>query len=149
VWLHCEQTGGDHCVVETGRMLDAGQVLAGGLVPYWCETSSRRAADAAEWWLAGSRPFASVTVLPEAPGTVCDAHADAAQWRSVAAFARERAHVDRLAISRYPMLPLATSHVAQSLARMPAARPAVPALAAEQALAALRRTGPALGMFVA
>jgi hypothetical protein len=147
--LRHEPGGGEHCVVETGRMLDAGQVLAAGLVPYWCESASRRAADAAEWWLAGSLPFTSVTVLPEAPGTACDAHADPAQWRSVASFARDRAQVDRLAISRYPMLPLASSHAAYTLSRTPA-RPAVaPRLPMAQALAALRRTGPTMGLFVA
>lgn len=148
-WLRREQGGGDRCVVETGRMLDAGQVVAAGLVPYWCESASRRAADAAEWWLAGSRPFTSVTVLPEAPGTACDAHADAAQWRSVASFARDRAHVDRLAISRYPMLPLASSHVAYTLSRTPAGEPAGPPLPMSEALAVLRRTGPAMGLFAA
>ena len=147
-WLRSEQGGGDQCVVETGRMLDAGQVRTAGLVPYWCESASRRAADSAEWWLAGSRPFTSVTVLPEAPGTACDAHADAAQWRSVASFARDRAHVDRLAISRYPMLPLPSSHVAYTLSRTPARGP-LPPLPMTRALAALRRTGPAMGLFVA
>ncbi len=141
--------GGEHCVVETGRMLDAGQVLAAGLVPYWCESASRRAVDAAEWWLAGSRPFTSVTVLPEAPGTACDAHAGAAQWRSVASFAGRGGHVDRLAISRYPMLPLPSSHVAAALARTGSGRPVAPTLPMAHALATLRRSGPALGLSVA
>jgi hypothetical protein len=148
-WLREAHGGGEHCVVETGRMLDAGQVLAAGLVPYWCESASRRSADAAEWWLAGSAPFTSVTVLPEAPGTACDAHADAAQWRSVASFAHQRAHVDRLSITRYPMLPLATSHVAHTLSRTRAPAPVTSSLPMAAALAALRRTAPATGMFVA
>ncbi len=148
-WLRAEPGDGDECVVETGRMLDAGQVLAAGLVPYWCESASRRAVDAAEWWLAGSRPFAGITVLPEAPGTACDAHAAAAQWRSAASFARSRAYVDRLALSRYPMLPLPSSHVAYALSRSPARRPVPPPLPMARALAALRETGPAAGLFVA
>ncbi len=138
----------DHCVVETGRMLDAGQVLAGGLVPYWCESASRTAVDAAEWWLAGSRPFTSVTVLPEAPGTACDAHAGAAQWRSVASFATGRGYVDRTALSRYPMLPPAGSHATAALSRRPVRQPAPPRLPLAHAVAVLRRTGPAAGLSV-
>ena len=148
-WLRRERGDGDRCVVETGRMLDAGQVVTAGLVPYWCESASRRAADAAEWWLAGSRPFGAITVLPEAAGTACDAHADAAQWRAVASFARERAHVDRPAISRDPRLRLARSRVGYTLSRTRAREPVALRLPMAQALAALRRTGPATGLFVA
>ncbi|MFL6111761.1 MAG: hypothetical protein ACJ786_10470 [Catenulispora sp.] len=140
--------GGAACVVETGRLLDPWHVLAAGLVPYWCESASRRAVDAAEWWLAGSAAFDSIIVLPEPPGTACEAHAGPAQWGAVAAFARHRSHVDRLAMSRYPLLPLPTSHVAS---RLPPPRPSVlvpPVLPMGQVLAGLRLSGPQLGLLV-
>jgi len=41
-----------------------------------------------------------VTVLPQPPGTRCDAHADRAQWLTMASFARRRSHVDPEAMAR-------------------------------------------------
>jgi hypothetical protein len=147
VWLQSEHGGGEECVVETGRMLDPWQVLTAGLVPYWCESASQQAVDAAEWWLAGSGGFEGVTVLPEPPGTACDAHADAGQWRSVAGFARSRRTIERGALSRYPLFPLSTGHVAGVLSALPG-RPVPPRMRTAQALGSLRATGAALGLLV-
>ncbi|GAA2890077.1 hypothetical protein GCM10010443_61800 [Actinoplanes cyaneus] len=102
--------GGSHAVVGTGRMTDPWQVLDAGLVPYWCESSSRAAALAAELWLAGSRPFDRISVLPEPPGTPHEHLASLTHWRSVAAFARRTGLVDRLVAGRYPTLPIAAGH---------------------------------------
>jgi hypothetical protein len=44
-------------------MIDPWQAVEWGLVPYWCESSSRSATEAAELWFAGSRPFKSISVL--------------------------------------------------------------------------------------
>jgi len=142
--------GGD-CVVETGRLLDPWQVLAAGMVPYWCETASRRAAGAAESWMAASPPFESVIVLPQPPGTACEAHADASQWRSIARFARVRPEVDRRAVGRYPTLPLPTSHAAAALrARRPArVGPAMPGpMPMAQAINSLRSAAQLAGLLV-
>jgi hypothetical protein len=147
-WLGGEQGGGDRCVVETGRLLDPWQVLATGAVPYWCESASRRAVDAAEWWLAGSAAFGSVSVLPEPPGTACEAHADVRQWRSLAAFAGRRPWVDRPALTRYPLFPLPTGHAANLPPAVPAQRAESPRLSMARALSALRMTGAALGLLV-
>jgi hypothetical protein len=144
-WLAGSGTG--ECVVETDRLIDPWRVLAGGLVPYWCQSASRRAVDAAEWWLAGSPAFDTVTVLPEPPGTVCDAHAEPAHWRSVAAFARRHSRVDGQAMSRYPLLPLPTSHAAARLAT-PAEPVTTPGVPVSDVVAALRHGGPPLGLLV-
>jgi hypothetical protein len=147
--LRTTRGGGDQCLVETGRLLDPGQVLAAGLVPYWCESPSRHATEAAGWWLAGSRGFDSVTVLPEPPGVRCDAYADLARWRALAAFARHRGEVDLLAASRYPLLPLAAGHATRVVLRTAdEPHPAAPTMTAEQVLSSLRQSGDALGLLV-
>ena len=138
----------DRCVVECGRLLDPWPVAAARLVPYWCESASRTAVEAAEWWLAGSAGFEAVTVLPEAPGRGGDEVATLAQWRSLTAFGRRRAGLDRLAASRYPMLPLATSHASRVLGEVAEARPAAPPMSMEYALKHLQRTGRVLGLLV-
>ncbi|UQU61918.1 hypothetical protein COUCH_23055 [Couchioplanes caeruleus] len=145
-----ERGGGRDCAVTSGTLVDPGRVLAAGLVPYWCESASRQAADAAEWWLAGAAGFEGVTVVPQPPGLRCEAHADARQWRSVAAFARERPVVDPVALARYPLFPLPTSHATSALAGDTAgADVAGPLrLTAGEVLAALHDTGPALGPLV-
>ncbi len=133
-WLRAD---GDDCVVECDRLLDPWRVLAGGRTPYWCETASAAAVDAAELWAAGSRPFDAVTVLPQPPGTVCAAHADLVRWRSVARFGRRRGDVSRQAAVRYPGLPLATAHATVS---GPAVRPVPPPMPLDLMGVALRRT---------
>jgi hypothetical protein len=120
-------------------------------VPYWCESASRRAADAAESWLAGSEPFESISVLPQPPGTDCDANAGAALWRSISRFARHRPLLDRVVMGRYPLLPLPTSRTASalgSLSQSMAAPLKSPTMSVADAMAALRRTGTAVGMLV-
>ncbi|MGA5302541.1 hypothetical protein ACPCHT_21620 [Nucisporomicrobium flavum] len=145
-----ERGGGGDCAVTSGTLVDPGRVLAAGLVPYWCESASRQAADAAEWWLAGTAAFEGVTVVPQPPGLRCEAHAGARQWRSVAAFAGERPVVDPVALGRYPLFPLPTSHATSALAgETTGADVAGPLrLTAGEVLAALRDTGPALGLLV-
>ncbi len=147
-WLRDSGRDGDECVVETGRLIDPWRVLTAGLVPYWCESAARPAVDAAEWWLAGSGGFAAVTVLPGPPGTTCDSHAGPAQWRALATFARDRPHLNRQALSRYPMLPLPTSHASIVLRNRHEATRAPEKLPLSQALSALRKSGSRLGLLV-
>ena len=139
--------GADRCVVDCGRLLDPWQAMAGRVVPYWCESASRPAVEAAEWWLAGSAGFGAVTVLPEAPGHGEEV-ATLAHWRSLSSFGRRRSGVDRLVASRYPMLPLATSHASRVLADATEARPAPPPMSMAYALKHLQRTGGVLGLLV-
>jgi hypothetical protein len=136
-------------VVETGRLLDPWRIMAAGAVPYWCESGSRQAAAAAEQWLAGSTGFDAVTVLPQPPGTQCDAHADRAQWMAMAAFARRRSHVDSQAMARYPLRPLPTSRAAQVLnAQLPPLKPPPATMTMDEAIRNLARNGLRFGMMV-
>jgi hypothetical protein len=148
-WLRHTGRGGDHCVVETERLLDPWLVLTAGLVPYWCESASARAVDGAEAWLAGSESFTEVDVLPQPPGTVCDAHAGPAQWRAPAWFARGTGLVDREAMRRYPALPLPTSHATTVLRARARVVGPPPPLTMAAVVPALRRSGDQLGMLVA
>lgn len=147
-WLRDSGRPADECVVETGRLIDPWRVLTSGLVPYWCESAARPAVDAAEWWLAGSSGFAAVTVLPEPPGTSCDSHAGPAQWRALAMFAGERPHLNRQALSRYPLLPLPTSHASGVLRTRHERTEAPGTLPLSDALAGLRQSGARLGLLV-
>jgi hypothetical protein len=147
-WLRRGDETGEQCVVETGALLDPGKVLAARVVPYWCESASQRAVTDAEWWLAGSEVFTGVTVLPQPPGIDCGAYASAAQWRSVAQFGRHRATVDPLAISRYPLLPLPTSHTAGVLPARSPAGAAPERMSVAHAMAAFRRSSWSGGMLV-
>jgi hypothetical protein len=146
-WLRDCGRAGDECVVETGRLLDPWLVLTAGLVPYWCESAARSTVDAAEWWLAGSGGFTTVTVLPEPPGTACDFHAGAAQWRAVGSFAG-RPHLNRQALSRYPLLPLPVSHASGVLRHRHESAGPPPALALAGAMSSLRHSGSRVGMLV-
>ncbi len=141
-------SGEDRCVVETERLLDPWQVLTAGLVPYWCESASRRAVAGAEWWLAGSSRFDSVDVLPAPPGSTSDAYAALSQWRAVASFARSHGRVDREAIRRYPLLPLPTSHAAEALRTQPRRRGAPFTVRMVDLLSGVRRSGETLGVLV-
>ena len=147
-WLRGNGRGGDGCVVETGRLIDPWRVLISGLVPYWCESAARPAVDAAEWWLAGSSAFDAVTILPEAPGTSFETYAGAAQWRAMAAFARHTPHLNRQALSRYPMLPLPASHASDVLRYRHDPTGFPETLPLGYAMAALRRSGSRLGLLV-
>ncbi|MDG4824566.1 hypothetical protein O7635_22180 [Asanoa sp. WMMD1127] len=127
--LHREWFGGDRgaaCVVECDGLLDPWLALRHGIVPYWCESASRRAVAGAEWWLAGSRRFDRLRVLPAPPGSTCPAFAAAAQWRALTWFARREGLVDNAALRRYPQLPLPTSHATQALRRLAKPRREVP-----------------------
>ncbi|WP_306213089.1 hypothetical protein [Actinoplanes sp. RD1] len=140
---------GTHCVVGSAGLLDPGAVLAAGAVPYWCETAARPAVEAAEAWIAGSLPFGTVSVLPQPPGVGCEAYAAAATWRSVAGFAHGQPRLDRLATSRYPLLPLPTSHVAAALTGAGEPAPVLPArLTVHQVLEALQSSGRSMGLLV-
>ncbi len=147
-WLLAEGRGGARCIVETEHLLDPWQVRAAGLVPYWCETGSRRAAAGAEWWLAGSRRFDTVDVLPTPPGPPSDAYATPGQWRAVASFAKVQGRVDREAMRRYTQGALPTGHAATVLQAHPRPRVAPPPVQAADPLGGLRRTGEALGVLV-
>jgi hypothetical protein len=136
------------CLIESDRLLDPQGVIERGLVPYWCESAAAATVTAAEEWMAGSRPFPRVVVLPGAPGTAADAHARLRQWRSLAAFGSRGGWVDRQAAGRYPRLPLARSNAVRVTAETgPPERP-MPPVKPEQIVAGLRRQGPLLGMFV-
>lgn len=147
-WLRRTGHGGDDCVVETERLLDPWLVLCAGLVPYWCESAAARAVDGAESWIAGSERFAQIDVLPQPPGTVCDAYARPGQWRSPAWFARRSGLVDREAMRRYPMLPLPTGHATTVLRARPRAAAGPPPLTMAEVVPALRRYGDRLGILM-
>jgi hypothetical protein len=108
--------GGRDALVGTGRMIDPWHAADSGVVPYWCESSSRAVADAAELWLAGSPSFDRISVLPEPPGTLHEETAALGHWRSVAAFALRSGTVDKFLASRYPLLPTAPGHASRALA---------------------------------
>jgi hypothetical protein len=137
-----------HCVVGTGRMTDPGRVIAGGMVPYWCESASRPAVRAAELWLAGARPFDVITVLPEPPGVVSDDVAGLSQWRSLAGFATGAGRVDTLLARRYPLLPTAPGYAPGFPGAGPAGPPIAP-LPMDEAVRGLARDATPLGLLVA
>jgi hypothetical protein len=148
-WLRGSGRTAEGCVVETERLLDPWQVLTAGLVPYWCESASARSVGGAESWLASSEPFAEVDVLPQPPGTVCDAHAGPPQWRVPAWFAERSGMVDREAMRRYPMLPLPTCHATEVLRCRPRSATPPPSLTMDAVVRGLRHAGDQLGVLVA
>jgi hypothetical protein len=147
MWLR-PAGGGRHAVVGSGRMIDPWLAFDRAVVPYWCESSSRSAADAAELWFAGSRPFESINVLPDPPGTVHDDTATLAHWRAIAAFGRREGQVDALVARRYPLLPPAAGQVTRHLRNVPEA-PAPPGpLPVDHAVRGLAGSGAAMGLLV-
>jgi hypothetical protein len=147
-WLRADGRPVDRCVVETERLLDPWQVVRSGSVPYWCESASERAVCGSEWWLAGSRTFDSVDVLPEPPGSGSGAHAGLGQWRALAAFAGRHGTVSREAALRYPGLPLPTSH-ATAVSRIdPVSRSPLPRIRMDQVVNGLRNAGQTSGILV-
>jgi hypothetical protein len=146
-WL-TPANGGGRCFVGTGRMIDPWQTIAGGSVPYWCESSSRTVTDAAQLWLAGSEPFDQISVLPEPPGTQQDDTATLRHWRSVAAFARRKGTVDTHIAGRYPLLPAAPRHATWFLSRSSAAGPTPAPMPVTEAVRRLSGTGGPLGLLV-
>jgi hypothetical protein len=146
-WLR-RSGSGRHAVVGSGRMIDPWQAVSRGLVPYWCESSSRSDADAAELWFAGSRPFESISVLPDPPGTVHDDTATLGHWRSIARSGRRDGEVDALVAGRYPLLPPAAGQATRHLRNVePAPVPPGP-LPVDQAVLGLADTGTAMGLLV-
>ncbi|MEV0720872.1 hypothetical protein [Asanoa sp. NPDC050611] len=146
-WFAAAARGGEACAIESDGLLDPWLALSHGIVPYWCESAARPTVAGAEWWLAGSRRFERVRVLPAPPGSTSDAYVGRAQWRALAWFGRREGIVDDLALRHYPHLPLATSHATQALRRWgrrrepPRPRPA-------EVVGALRRDAEARGLLV-
>ena len=147
-WLRAAGKTGNRCVIECGRLIDPWQVIRAGLVPYWCENASRRSVAGAEWWLAGSRSFTSVDVLPEPLGMSSPALAGLPQWRAVASFGRRRAALDRLAARGYPTTPVPTRHATEVLRDQPYDLPAPAPLRPVDALAGLRDSGTQQGLLI-
>ena len=87
-------------------------------------------------------------MLPEPPGTACDAHADLLGWRSVASFGHRYGEVDRLAAGRYPLLPLAGGHAARVVMEAAGTGPRPAPMTATRAIEVLRHSGSALGLLV-
>jgi hypothetical protein len=146
-WLR-PSASGRHAVVGSSRMIDPWQAVDRGMVPYWCESSSRSAADAAELWFAGSRPFDSISVLPDPPGTEHDDTATLAHWRAIAAFGRRHGEVDALVAGRYPLLPPAAGQATRHL-RNAAAAPVLPEpLPVDEAMRGLADAGVTMGLLV-
>jgi hypothetical protein len=115
----------DRLVVECGRLLDPTQVLRAGLVPYWCESGTSRSATALEWWLAGSRPFASIDVLVEPSGVPSAAAASYRQWTAIA-HSGASGTVDPGAVGDYTTSPTPTRHATHLLRRHPTSSPTPP-----------------------
>jgi hypothetical protein len=118
-WLRRGGKTGDRAVVGCGRLLDPHQATRAGLVPYWCENAARRAATAAELWIAGSEPYTSVDVLPEPPGQPWPGMATIGHWDAVAEFASRRGKVDGLLKQAYPRQPLPTRYATAVLRNHP------------------------------
>jgi hypothetical protein len=140
-WLGAAGRSADRLAVECGRLLDPGQVLRTGLVPYWCEGALRDQLTEAEWWLAGSRAFRSVDVLVEPPGRRSSAVAPVGQWNALAWFGRGRGTVDRAGVRGYPFGALPTRHATAVLSGHLEALPVPPPPTMAATLAALRAGG--------
>jgi hypothetical protein len=147
-WLSNDRRSAERCVVETERLLDPWRVLTSGVVPYWCESASRAAVTAAQWWLAGSTTFDSVDVLPAPPGSPSDGFAGLRQWRAVASFAGRHGRVSPEPARRYPLFPVPNSHAATVPPTPPGCPPAPSPMRMEHVLTGLRRTGQASGLLV-
>jgi hypothetical protein len=142
-WLRGNGNRADRLVISSGRMVDPGQVLRTGLVPYWCETVTSPAVAAAELWLAGSTPFASIDVFPEPPGSVWSVLATPSQWRSLAAFATDRGEVCPAMARAYPLVPVPPRLATEALRRKPEAARRPAPLDIEVAVAGLRASASA------
>jgi hypothetical protein len=147
-WLRGAGKAGDRLVVECGRLLDPWHVLRAGLVPYWCRGAVTESVAAAELWLAGSEPFASVEILPEPPGRRPPDLADPSQWRAVAGFAGRRGVVDGPCRRGYPYRVRGVDHATRVLRRHPYDRPVPSPLAATAALRLLDDSAAHLGLLV-
>ncbi|WP_328470948.1 hypothetical protein OHA21_05955 [Actinoplanes sp. NBC_00393] len=146
-WLPAPSSG-RHCAVVTGRLTDPWAVLDAGMVPYWCESSSRSVTEAAELWLAGSEPFDSISVLPDPPGIANDATASTRHWRGVGAFAHRKAQMDDLIARHYPLLPPAAGHATRHLDEATGERIQPAKLPAAEAVMRLKECSGAPGLLV-
>ncbi|GGK43875.1 hypothetical protein GCM10010124_40880 [Pilimelia terevasa] len=147
-WLVESGKTGDRLAVGCGRLLDPGQVLRCGLVPYWCEAPLREEVAEAEIWVAGSPPFRSIDVLIEPPGRPSAVVAPLRQWDAVAWFSSQRAAVDRVGTRSYPYGTLPTRHASVVLAELRDDLPLPAPLTPGTALERLRRYGEPVGLVV-
>ncbi|MFC7531864.1 hypothetical protein [Actinoplanes sp. GCM10030250] len=140
--------GERHAVVGAGRMTDPWQVVDGGMVPYWCESSASTATETAEMWLAASMPFDRISVLPDPPGALFAGTATLSHWRAIARFAGRGGAIDRYVAGRYPLLPSAAGHATRYLqSAVPGRRRPAPMIAGD-AVRHLSGTGSRLGLLV-
>lgn len=147
-WLRGQGKTGNRLIVGAGRLLDPWQTIRAGVVPYWCEASTRGAVNAAELWLAGCRPFSTVEILPEPPGATWSQVAPLAQWAVLAQFASRRGVVNPAAARAYPLRALAPRYATDALRVLPYDLPPPEPLRLGTAVAGLRSNAPSNGILV-
>jgi hypothetical protein len=138
-WLRDAGRTGNRLIVESGRLTDPWHVLRAGLVPYWCEIGSDAAAEALNWWIAGSEPFTQIEVLVEPPGLVRPETVGLRRWISAARFASRRAAVDQRCARAYPDGVLPSGYATRVLRDFPDDPPLPPLLTPDEAFTSLRR----------
>jgi len=127
-WLRSAGKTGNRLVVECGRLLDPGQVVRAGLVPFWLPTPRHHTVAETAWWLAGSEPFSQIEVIIEPPGTSTPNLASLAQFEAVARFATRQGRVDTAAARAYPYGSVSARHATRVLRAHPYDLPAPPEL---------------------
>ena len=127
-WLRSAGKTGNRLVVECGRLLDPGQVIRAGLVPFWLPTPRHQTVAETAWWLAGSEPFSQIEVIIEPPGTSTPNLASLAQFEAVARFATRQGRVDTAAARAYPYGTVSARHATRVLRAHPYDLPAPPEL---------------------
>jgi hypothetical protein len=133
-WLRSAGKTGNRLVVECGRLLDPGQVIRAGLVPFWLPTPRHQTVAETAWWLAGSEPFSQIEVIIEPPGTSTPNLASLAQFEAVARFATRQGRVDTAAARAYPYGSVSARHATRVLRAHPYDLPAPPELATATAV---------------
>jgi hypothetical protein len=133
-WLRSAGKTGNRLVVECGRLLDPGQVIRAGLVPFWLPTPRHQTVAETAWWLAGSEPFSQIEVIIEPPGTSTPNLASLAQFEAVARFATRQGRVDTAAARAYPYGTVSARHATRVLRAHPYDLPAPPELATSTAV---------------
>jgi hypothetical protein len=152
-WLRGAGKTGDRLVVECGRLLDPGQVIRAGLVPYWLPGPGRHAVRELHWWLAGSQPFTQIDVLVEPPGAPRDDLAGGElagplDFAAAAGFAWTRGVVDERGLREYPHGRVSPERAGEVLRRLPYDLPAPPRLEVPEAVAMLGETTEVSAMIV-
>ncbi len=127
-WLRSAGKTGNRLVVECGRLLDPGQVVRAGLVPFWLPTPRHQTVAETAWWLAGSEPFSQIEVIIEPPGSSTPNLASLAQFEAVARFATRQGRVDTAAARAYPYGTVSARHATRVLRAHPYDLPAPPEL---------------------